>query len=170
MSVISARISLILSFVMLCCFSTAAQRTTRPALKAVERPSRPVASAMFDTVTIDTSCVRLSGYEKTLRSSIESVFITNKSDIELSSIMLQIQYFDMNDRQLHMRQVEVEATVPPGETRLARFTSWDKQKVWYYYLSDPVRTRMQCTPYKVTISPIRALASHAPESADGIDE
>ncbi len=134
------------------------------------------AHADFDTIALDSTCLRLSGYEKTLRSAVESLFITNKSEAELSGITLQIQYLDMKGRQLHSRLVTVDVTVPPGETRMGRFASWDKQKVWYYYLSDPVRTRMQATPYRVAILPVSALATHADtpsqalERTDSIDK
>lgn len=163
------RITALAAAISLGCAVASAQRTTRPGLKISRTPVTDVA-AIGDTVMIDSTNVNISGYEKTLKSSIESAFITNLSPTEFSSITLDIQYLDMKGRQLHRRRVQVDAVFPPGETRMARFSTWDKQKVWYYYLSDPVRTRMQATPYRVVIRPVSAIASKPLESTYSIDK
>lgn len=159
-----------LTCIIACCFIAFGQRTTRQGLKPMAHTDEALAPTRHDTISIDSTHVRLSGYEKTLRSAVESVFITNLSELPIMGVILDIEYFDMKGRQLHMRQVPVDAAVPPGETRMGRFSSWDKQKVWYYYLSDPVRTRLQSTPYKVIIKPVRAVVSHSFECSDSIHE
>lgn len=136
--------------IMLCvvfCAFARRQKTTRPGLRTeatrVEEP--------FDTLRSD-SLVIISGYEKMLRSSSESLLITNLSADTIECVGLTIEYFDSRHRQLHKRSVNIRATVPPSETRMASFPAWDKQKVWYYTLSAPARTSAPASPFTVSIT------------------
>ena len=56
----------------------------------------------FDTVAADNTMVRFSGYEKTLRSNRETVFVTNLlGDREIAAVYFTITYFDSSGRLLH---------------------------------------------------------------------
>lgn len=130
------------------CVCARRQNTTRPNLRPT--PAEEQAET-FDTIRAD-SLVVLSGYEKTLRSTRESLLITNLHPDTLTGIAVTIEYLDAQGRQLHKRAVEIPAEVPPTETRMAAFDSWDKQKVWYYTLSAPARPSAPANPYTVSIS------------------
>lgn len=136
--------------IILCAFASALaqrQNTTRPRLQ----PIPAEAAVVFDTIPAD-SLVVLSGYEKALRSARESLLITNLRTDTIAGIGIAIEYLDAQGRQLHKRSVTITAEVPPSETRMAAFQSWDKQKVWYYILSAPARPSAPATPYSVNIS------------------
>ncbi|MDE7376741.1 MAG: hypothetical protein K2N16_07815 [Muribaculaceae bacterium] len=141
---------ILLIAIALCVIAAASarrQNTTRTRLQ----PIPTEASAVYDTIPAD-SLVVLSGYEKALRSSRESLLITNLRPDTIAGIGVTVEYLDAKGRQLHKRAVEIEAEVPPAETRIAAFESWDKQKVWYYVLSAPARPSAPATPYTVNIS------------------
>ncbi|MCC8114608.1 MAG: hypothetical protein LIP03_11605 [Bacteroidales bacterium] len=123
------------------------QRTTRPGL----RLDGGAYGVVGDTVRECGDSLRLSGYEKTLRSSYETLFATNLCVDTIKGVGLTIEYMDASGRQLHQRQVEAREVIPPGQTRQLRFASWDKQKVWYYERSAPVRTSSGATPYQISV-------------------
>ncbi|MDE7381250.1 MAG: hypothetical protein K2N03_03880, partial [Muribaculaceae bacterium] len=106
----------------------------------------------------DSSILRLiilSGYDKHASSSVESFFISNKSDHNISGITLDINYLTPDNRQLHKRTEEIILYIPAGETRMAEIKSWDKQKSFHYIKSQP--SRKPSSPYKVTITPLSVL-------------
>lgn len=134
-----------------------AQRTTRKGLKpdgGRSRVNNLVKTARFDTLT-DADAENIlfvSGYEKPLKSAKETIFVSNRDSICIArGAVLEIEYLDMHNRSLHKRSVEVSVAIPPGETRFLSFGSWDINKVFYYYVNKPVRTRSQATPYTVRI-------------------
>lgn len=129
------------------------QKTTRAKLKT--EADTPVAIA--DTLLLDSGMVVISGYEKELRSTVESFFITNKGPKDLNNITLTITYMDMAGRKLHERTEDISVPLPAGDTRMVRIPSWDRQKVWYYYLSNRPRTRSQATPFRVALTPRHSL-------------
>lgn len=77
-----------------------------------------------------------TGYDKKTGASNETFFINNGSDKTLKSIELEITYQGTNGKQLHKRKVEIDQTVPAGETRKIDIQSWDKQKHFHYAKSD----------------------------------
>ena len=106
--------------------------------------------------------MRISGYEKTLRSRTESFYVENLDTLDtLTRITASIDYLDMKQRQLHRRTVSVECNIPPGQRRLLTFPTWDRQFVMYYHLSAPARSSAQATAYDVKISPLAAEVSPA---------
>lgn len=131
------------------------QRTTRQRLKPISSEAKV---ELYDTVftSADSSRISFKGYEKTLRSSKESFYVTNRSDSTLERLILSIDYLDMAGRQLDRRTVEVELDMCAGETRRVDIASWDTQKVMYYYRS-PKPKAEQATPYKVRIKLVAAL-------------
>lgn len=147
--------NLILVVALAVSLSLWAQKTTRSKLKSDSSAmAAQISAAAADTLRLDSGQVTVSGYEKSLRATVESFFITNHTADSLAEVSLTIEYRDMNGRQLHQRTEAVKLSLPPGSTRMARISSWDKQKVWYYYLTVPTRTRnYQSTPYRVAITP-----------------
>ena len=95
-------------------------------------------SGLLDTVAATGTEVRFSGYEKTLRSTRETV-------------IFHITYFDAQGRQLHKVRKNLYAGIPPGETRRLDFPTWDRQFAFYYIRSP--RPRVSAIPYNVSISP-----------------
>lgn len=142
---------ILLIAIALCTFLSARgqrQNTTRPHLRPI---TEEVPAMAYDTVKCD-SLIVLSGYEKALRSSRESLLITNLHSDTIAGIGITIEYLDTRGRQLHKRSVTIPTEIPPTETRMCAFESWDKQKVWYYTLSAPARTSAPATPYNVAIT------------------
>ena len=70
-------------------------------------------SGLLDTVAATGTEVRFSGYEKTLRSTRETVFLTNLSGRELDRVIFHITYFDAQGRQLHKVRKNLYAGDPP---------------------------------------------------------
>ena len=108
-------------------------------------------SGLLDTVAATGTEVRFLGYEKTLRSTRETVFLTNLSGKELDRVIFHITYFDAQGRQLHKVRKNLYAGIPPGETRRLDFPTWDRQFAFYYIRSP--RPRVSAIPYNVSISP-----------------
>ena len=101
--------------------------------------------------------VAVSGYEKPLRASKETVLVTNLDSLRtLDELTLQIEYLTPDGRMLHKRTVTVYPRVAPGETRLVTFPTWDVNRLFYYHLNVP-RTNAQATPSTVTLTPATAL-------------
>lgn len=141
--------------------SSDAQRTTRSRLKAGHKSENHSSKAGYDTVAFATDSLLFpfSGYEKTLRSSKESFFVTNRSDSTVNRISLSITYKDMKGRPLDTRDVDLNVDLPPGETRRVDLRSWDRQNVFYYHLS-PVPRSAHATPYRVNIRLKAAMRRH----------
>ena len=103
----------------------------------------------FDTVVAPAdTLVRLSGYDKPLRSSVETMLVSNGFDRTLIQLSVTVTCYDLAGRELHERVVELHPVIPPGTTRSVKFKSWDAQKSYYYYLGQ--RPKVDAvTPYKI---------------------
>lgn len=154
-------IALVMAMVIAGTGTVQAQRTTRKGL------ARPVLEEKCDipgdTVrgAIADSLLLVTGYEKPLRASRESLFILNRTDRELLSVRLEISYFTGKDTSsgtlLHKRKVELQTQIPAGERRMVWYNSWDRNQVFYYHINTPGRTRRQATPYTVSIKVLEAV-------------
>lgn len=131
--------------------TASADRTTRSRLRV--RQQQTVNRLSIDTIVPSPGMVTLSGYDKALRSSRESILITNASRRRIKCVVMEITYLDTRGRMLNKRRVEVTVDIPAGETRQVTFSSWDKQKTMYYRLTGKYRTS-DGTPYD-----IRAIAT-----------
>lgn len=89
--------------------------------------------------------IRFYGYDKTVTSNIESFFISNGLDRDISGMDLIIKYTDMKGRQLHKRSVHIDCNLPAGETQRHDIKSWDTQKSFYYHKS--AKPKRQATPF-----------------------
>lgn len=124
------------------------QRALRPAALSETTPALPL-----DTLSLaaDSAAVTFYGYEKTLRATKETVFITNNTEQDASEVRFSIVYRDAAGREIHRRRVAKRAEIPAGKTVRLDFPSWDSQKT-YYFRGGP-RPRVSATPYSVNILP-----------------
>ncbi len=131
-----------------------AQRTTRrtPRRTAVAQTVERVAAAPGDTITEPgADSVAVSGFEKPLRATRESMYVTNHSSRDITSLALEIEYLTTSGRQLHKREVDVTADIPAGETRMVEIASFDRQGLYHYRLTIPPKRAAQATPFDVRV-------------------
>ena len=139
--------------IMMGAVEIAGQNTRRRGLKvkkeyvAKERAGTTVA----DTIEPTEKDVTLSGYDKPLKSGYETVFVTNHLERSLQSVKLNIQYRDQKGRQLHQVERWISCSIPPGETRMVTFSSWDRQQSFYYKHSR-IPLRATGTAYDVFVT------------------
>lgn len=100
-----------------------------------------------DGLVFSPEKVSFSGYDKQATSTIESFLVTNNSQYDISAVKVRIYYKDMKGRMLHSRDISKKCHVKKGETRKLDVSTWDKQKSYYYYLSN--EPRRVSTPYQV---------------------
>lgn len=131
------------------------ERTTRRGLQRVAVTSQAT-TADADTIVPSAGMITLSGYDKPLKSSKESIFVTNRSRRTVSDIEVSLTYLDPQGRQLHERHITITIALPPGQTRQFYFPSWDKQRAFFYELSGKPRTS-DGSPYKIKATPVRAI-------------
>lgn len=93
--------------------------------------------------------IRFYGFDKTASSKTESFFIVNGTDSILTSMTVEITYYDMKHRQLHRRDVDIVCDIPANETRRIDTPTWDTQRSFYYIKS--VKPRRQATPFDVVM-------------------
>ncbi|MDE5835715.1 MAG: hypothetical protein K2H50_01765 [Paramuribaculum sp.] len=135
--------------------SASADKTTRKGLKAITVKEQTVKTDSINTFVPSPGMIRLSGYDKPLRSYKESIYATNATRRVLSYINIEITYFDESGRQMHKRNVKLNVHIPEGETRQITFSSWDKQRNLYYIKSGKPRTS-DGTPYSISAQVIEA--------------
>lgn len=150
-SIIAMRLMLILAIMLCVSFGIMGDDTRRGKLKLKNVAGSDTIAAIspFDTIsTPAASLVVLSGYDKPLRATVETMFVTNRLPSDIVSLSLRITYLDMDGHQLHERDVEVRNVVPAGATRQIKVRSWDSQKSFYYHKGQ--RPRVDAvTPYEV---------------------
>lgn len=140
--------------ILTCSVYATAQRTTRrgidKTIKTTTKQKNPGNITSGDTIISPSSeTIKLSGYDKPLNATKETLFITNNTEHHLLSISINCSYLDTNGRQLHQRDVVIPCDIPPGETRIVSFPSWDKQKSFYYIRSRKPK-RGIATPYNIS--------------------
>lgn len=124
-----------------------ADDTRRGRLKVAARGAA-VRDAGADTIVPSPGMIGLSGYEKALKSSRESLLVSNCGRLGVRHVVIELTYLDLSGRMLHRRVVGVDVRLPGGETRQVTFPSWDRQKTMYYELTGKNR-RSDGTPYRV---------------------
>lgn len=127
---------------------------TKPATHRRPAPAadKPSAASVYDTVTAPSpDSIAVSGFEKTLRSSRESMYISNLTADSLAGLGIEITYMDMDRRMLHKSVHDLAEAIPAGETRLVDVPSFDRQALYYYHLSPlPPRAR-HATPFRASV-------------------
>lgn len=127
------------------------EKTTRRNLKVASGvlPDAGASVVLYDTIEVsDDMEVRLSGFDKPLRSNKETFFVTNKSGNLLSGLVIEFNYTDMQGRQLHKRNMDVVCEIPVSETRQITIPSWDRQQSFFYRLSAKPK-RASAVPFDV---------------------
>lgn len=110
---------------------------------------------MADSIMLPPAdSIAVAGFEKTLRSNTESMIVSNHSSRDISGIGLDIQYLDMKDRMLHRvkHSVNLQDGIPAGESRMVSVPSFDRQALFYYYLSPKPKRATRATPFKVAVT------------------
>lgn len=151
--------------VVLLCMAVYAKDTTRRGLRANTALTTRT-TAQYDTLTATQAAqhIVVTGYEKPLRSTKETVMIHLSDDApNITRVILEIEYYDMQGHALHKRNVEIPTESDAGSTRFYPFKSWDVNKVFYYHLNTPPRTTAQGTPYYVSINVVGALTPRHPK-------
>lgn len=137
----------VILFVGLIVVNAFSQRTTRGRLQLKDGYKQENV-VTHDTIVPDTGLLKVSGYDKPLYSRRETFFVTNQYGRDVSSLKIELNYYDESGRQLHAVTRWVKCSVPAHSTRQVYLSSWDKQHSFYYYRS--AKPRRQATPYKVT--------------------
>lgn len=115
--------------------------------------------AVYDSIR---KAVRFYGFDKTVASNLESFFINNGLDSDIEGMEIDIFYNDMKGRRLHRRNVNLDCSIPAGETIRTDIKSWDSQKSFYFHQS--VRPKRQATPFDVKIE-LTSLTLSSPEDS-----
>ena len=121
-------------------------RATRTGLHPANQEAAAEPADSFVTMTPADGDITLSGYDKPLRSSVESMFVTNHTSDTLTALRLDCTYTDLRGRELHTRSVDADIELLPGATRQITFPSWDRQHSFYYHRSQKPR-RAAAAPY-----------------------
>lgn len=87
-------------------------------------------------------------YDKKASSGVETFFVDNGSEKDLSSIELEITYYASTGIQIHKRTVSLNHLFPAKESRKVDIKSWDKQHGFHYINSVP--SIKGSTPYTVS--------------------
>lgn len=106
----------------------------------------------MEELTFDIDQIKFAGYDKEVNSSKESFIIVNNSLLPIISMSVEIIYTDMDGRMLHLRELDINCEVPPGQSRRKDIASWDSQHTYYYYLGN--EPKKVATPFKVEFRPL----------------
>lgn len=152
------RIFILISIVLAMALHSEARKGKKPdpSRRSVARVTAKVAAETVNSDTIvfpPSDSVVVAGYEKTLRSTTESMIVSNHTSHDIRSLGLDICYMDMSDRMLHRvsREVSPEDGIPSGESRMVSVPSFDRQGLFYYHRSPRPKRAARATPFKVNV-------------------
>lgn len=149
------RVVRVLIYIMCIVVLTSGTPFTKPSRHGVSGRSRTetAPAAACDTIWAPPrDSVAVAGFEKTLRSTRESMYVTNYTSGPVEGIGIEITYTDMNDRMLHKASHHVGDGIPWGETRMIEVPSFDRQGLYYYHRSPVPQRTSQATPFKVRVA------------------
>lgn len=140
---------LMLTLAASCLIVSADTKTTRRNLKAAT-----AATAAVDTslMTEATDSLSISGYDKPLRSTQETLFVTNRCRSAINMVSITITYTSVNGEMLHRRNVNLPCSIPAGETRQLAFRSWDRQQAYYHHATRVIPRSQKAIPYRTEIT------------------
>lgn len=146
------RNAIFLTLLSACTLCVPAQRrnSLSPRLQA-QKAASTESAAGTDTLACSRGDLVFSGYDKPLRASRETLFITNHMSADVSRAVFHIEYFDLQGRQIHRRRCSVAVDLPAGETRCVDLPAWDRQGTYYFRGSR--RPRVSGVPYTVAVTP-----------------
>lgn len=124
-------------------------KTTRRSLHAATESTELVAGSASLTPAADS--IAVTDYDKPLRSSQETLFITNNSVTSLKMVSLEITYLTVNGEMLHRRAVNLPCEIPPGQTRQLAFRAWDRQQAYYHHSTRVTPRSPKAIPYRIEI-------------------
>ncbi len=138
--------------IALTALAAVAQNLSRPVSRR-HVPRVAVQTAITsDTIVPAPDSVVVSGFEKPLRSTRETMFVTNNTGRPLTALTLSIEYLDMRGRQLHRAVHTVAEAIPPGETRRVSVDSFDHDGLFYYHLTGSNARSGHPTPFDVRVT------------------
>jgi len=145
------RLTAILLTLAISALAAVADNTISRGLRPIVREEpRAENTILPDTIELsDPAEIQLSGYDKPLQATRETLCATNNTSRRIAALVLEITYTDLAGRQIHRRRVTVSTDIPPGETRLVAFRSWDVNHTFFYRLG-PKPRKSGVTPYDVT--------------------
>lgn len=108
-----------------------------------------------DTVAVAEGSVALTGYDKALRSSHESITVTNNTTDTVRAVQASIVYMLADGAVLHRREVWLNGPFVPGTPRRVEFKSWDRQHAFHYTHTRPLPRN--ATLYGIRVKPVRAV-------------
>lgn len=125
-------------------------RTIRKTAKIDKKryAAKEVSGQLADTIVDFGNAVRVSGYDKPLRSTYETALFSNTGSRRVERASMRLTYKDMKGRMLHTCTKCVDVWVEPGETGMVKWKSWDVQQSYYYHRSRKPRIT-SATPYDV---------------------
>ncbi|MCM1032755.1 MAG: hypothetical protein NC405_03265 [Odoribacter sp.] len=110
------------------------------------------ASTPCDSVILPApDSVAVAGFEKSLKSTREMMFVTNNTVRRINSLGFEITYTDIDGHMLHKVIHELDTDIPPGETRRIDVRSFDSGGIYYYKLSPPGPRTLRATPFDVRV-------------------
>lgn len=114
-------------------------------------PDFVAADMAVDSTAADS--IRITSYDKPLRSLRETFFVTNQSATDtVVRLVLSLTYLSVSDSvMLHSRDASIACEIPPLQTRQLYLIAWDRQ---YTYYSEHTRikpTGTRAVPYTTRI-------------------
>lgn len=101
------------------------------------------------SVKFKKGAITISGYAKRASDTSESFLITNRTGGRISRVRMQMRYTDTSGNMIHQRDVNVACELGNGETKQVSVSSFDKQRLYYYYAGD--KPRKKATPFVVKV-------------------
>lgn len=132
--------------------ATVAAWSAKPLPRRHRTPVRQT-ETVADTV-FSPDGIAVSGFEKPLRSDRESMFVTNRGADTIRGIGLEIEYTDMRGRMLHRARhnINPELAIAPGQTQMVYVASFDRHRLFYYYMTARPSRAAQATPFKAKVN------------------
>lgn len=152
---------IIILLVAMAAVLAAASQKTSTRTPARLKPLPVASSAQSDSCLTDTIVpaaspteqipVKFYGYDKKLRSTKETFFISNTDSFAtVTRACVTLEYFDAQGRLLHSRPRRIDLELEPGKTEVIDIPSWDRQQSFYY--RDSQRPRVSAVPYDIRIN------------------
>ncbi len=130
--------------------------------KLVPATQDVVVTALSDTLAHDTldasfapslppfrsDAVTIKGFNKRVYDNYETFFVQNNTDFHIAGITVTFKYVEVDGALLHERTLHVTCDLPAGKSKQVSVNSFDRQHMFYYYLSG--QPRKSATPFKVT--------------------
>ena len=129
--------------------------TPRQSRRTVARTPQERVVIEYDTVVSPAAdSIAVDGFEKPLRSMRESMTVHNRTARPLVSVGLDMVYTDLSGRMIHRARHNVNAMIPPGESRRIDVPTFDSSASFYYRHSARPRYTSHATPFDVAVTVI----------------